>query len=310
MRSLAARLRALLAACLAGVLLAGPTNAAAQYGDEREARSLSGVLKRVKSAGVVRLGYRLDAIPFSFEAPGGRPYGYSIDLCDAIVESIAEAVGVAVLRVEYVRVTPADRIAKVVDGQVDLECGATTNTAARRRQVAFSPLVFVAGTRLLVKRGSAIRSARDLDGRKVVVVRGTTNEEAMRELAASPARSITVLSADGYERALQMLAGGEADALAADDILLTGYIAEKGLRGQYAVVGELLSYEPYGIMFARDAELAATVDAAFARLAATRELRWIYNKWFLRALPSGVRLGLPMSPQLQRSFEVLGLPPE
>jgi glutamate/aspartate transport system substrate-binding protein len=64
-------------------------------------------------------------------------------------------------------------------------------------------------------------------------------------------------------------------------------------------------------MFARDdAPLAAAVDAAFRRLAASRELRWIYDKWFLRALPSGIRLGLPMSAELQRSFEVLGLPPD
>jgi len=304
-----ARLRALGLACLAGVLLAG--GAFAQAVDEREARPLAGALKRIKAAGVVRLGYRQAAIPFSLEGPGGRPYGYSIDLCEVIVEQIAEAVGVAVLRVEYRRVTPADRIAQVVDGQIDLECGATTSNAERRRQVAFSPLIYVAGTRLLVKRGSAIRSLRDLAGRTVAVVRGTTNEQAMRQLAAARTRSFTVLVADDYERALEQLASGAADALAADDILLTSYVAEKGLRGQYAVVGELLSYEPYGIMFARgDAPLAEAVDAAFRRLATTREIRWIYNKWFLRSLPSGIRLGLPMSAQLERSFEVLGLPPD
>jgi glutamate/aspartate transport system substrate-binding protein len=177
--------------------------------------------------------------------------------------------------------------------------------------VAFSPLVFVAGTRLLVRQGSPVRSVRDLAGRKVAVARGTTNEQAMNQLAALRKRSFAVLAADDYEQALQKLAAGEVDALAADDILLTGYIAEKGLRGRYAVVGELLSYEPYGIMFARgDAPLAEAVDATFRRLATSREIRWIYNKWFLRPLPSGIRLGLPMSAELQRSFEVLGLPPD
>jgi ABC-type amino acid transport substrate-binding protein len=305
-----ARLRRWAVACLAGILLAS-ANASSQYGEDRDARPLTGVLKRIKDAGVVHLGFRQNAIPFSFEGHDGRPYGYSIDLCQAIVENIAEAVGVVVLRVEYRRVTPADRIAQVLDGRVDLECGATTNNAERRKQVAFSPLIFVAGTRLLVKRGGPVRTVRDLGGRKVVVARATTNEDAMRRLAAKAARSFTVLAAGDYPQALEKLAAGEADALAADDILLTGYLAEKGLRGQYAVVGELLSFEPYGIMFARDdAPLAEAVDAAFRRLATSRELRWIYNKWFLRALPSGIRLGLPMSPQLQRSFEILGLPPE
>jgi glutamate/aspartate transport system substrate-binding protein len=301
-----------LVAWVVGVaLLAAGTITTAQPVEEPAAVALTGVLKRIKAAGVVRLGYRQDAVPFSFEGSGGRPHGYSIDLCQEIVDELARTVGSGSLRIEYRRVTPADRIAQVVDGGIDLECGATTNTAERRKQVAFSPLIFVAGTRLLVRHGSPVRSVRDLVGRKVVVVRGTTNEQAMNQLAALRKRSFEVLAADDYEQALQKLAAGEVDALAADDILLTGYIAEKGLRGRYAVVGELLSYEPYGIMFVRgDAPLAAAVDAAFRRLAASREIRWIYNKWFLRPLPSGIRLGLPMSAELQRSFEVLGLPPD
>jgi glutamate/aspartate transport system substrate-binding protein len=308
---LAAPLRGLAAACAAGLLLTVAVDAAAQYVDQREARPLAGVLKRIKASGAVRLGYRQDAVPFSYEGPGGRPHGYSIDLCHEVVDEMARAIGVASLHIEYRRVTAADRIVQVVDGRIDLECGATTNTAERRRQVAFSPLIFVAGTRLLVRHGGAVRSVRDLAGRQIVVVRGTTNEKAMNELAALRKRSFTVLVADDYEQALARLTAGEVDALAADDILLTGYVAEKGLRGRYAVVGELLSYEPYGIMFARDdPSLAETVDAAFRRLAASREIGWIYNKWFVRPLPSGVRLGLPMGIELQRSFELLGLPPD
>jgi len=305
---LAALLRALCLGCAALLL---PAAAGAQYGAEREAKPLTGVLKRIKESGVIRIGYRQAAIPFSYESADGRPYGYAIDLCHEIVEDIADAAGIAMLVVQYRRVTPADRIEQVVNGSVDLECGATTNTAERRRQVAFSPLTFVAGTRLLVKNGSEVRSARQLPGRKVAVVRGTTNEEAMRHLSTTIARGATIVVADDYAQALVMLATGEADAFAGDDILLAAFIAERGLQRQYAVVGELLSHEPYGIMFARDdPALAQAVDAAFRRMAASRELRWIYNKWFLRTLPSGIRLGLPMSQELARSFEVLGLPPE
>ncbi len=103
---------------------------------------------------------------------------------------------------------------------------------------------------------------------------------------------------------------GAADAFAGDNVLLAAYLAEHGLRRRYAIVGELLSYEPYGMMFARDDALAAVVLAAFKRLATTRELAVIYNTWFMRPLPSGVRLGLPLSGRLERSFEILGLPPE
>ena len=111
--------------------------------------------------------------------------------------------------------------------------------------------------------------------------------------------------ADGFA----LVEAGGADAVAADEVLLLGVLAERGQRARYDLVGEWLSYEPYGIMYARDdAPLARAVVATFERLARTRELRWIYLRWFERQLPSGVRLGLPMSPQLQRAFEVLGLP--
>ncbi len=291
------------------LLVALAPAASAQPLDEPPAQALSGVLKRIKEAGVVRLGYREGAVPFSYAGPDGKPIGYSIDLCLAIVPDIAEAAGAALLRVEYRRVTPEDRFAQVAAGSVDLECGVSTNTAARRELVAFSPVIFVAGTRLLVKRGGPVRSARDLPGRQAVVVRGTTNEEAMRTLAAAPGRGFRLAVTDDYETAIARVASGEADALAADDVLLAGFLAGKGRRAQFAVVGGLLSYERYGIAFAKgDAPLAGAVAAGFRRLATTRELRWTYDRWFLRTLPTGERLGLPMSVELQRSFEVLGLP--
>jgi glutamate/aspartate transport system substrate-binding protein len=294
-------------AAAACCLLAAPVSA--QLDDEP--RALTGTLKRIKDARVVRLGAREAAVPFASINASGQASGYSIDLCLAIVDDLAAAIGVNSLRVEYRRVTPADRIEQVVDGRIDLECGATTNTAERRERVAFSPPTFIAGTRLLVKRGSPVRSLRDLAGHKVVVVRGTTNETAMRRWAAAPGRQLQLLVAEGYEAALARVASGEAAALAADDVLLAGHIAERRLQRDYAIVGELLSYEPYGIVYARNDEgLDAVVRATFTRLAASGEIRSIYNKWFTRPLPSGVQLRWPMNTQLARTFERLGMPPE
>lgn len=300
-----------LIACCAAIALAGAAAALAQPIDEPPAKALTGVLKRIKAAGAVRIGYRESAIPFSFAGPaGGQPYGYSIDLCLAVVEDLAAAVGGRDLRVEYRRVTPEDRFDQVVQGRVDLECGSSTSNAERRKRVAFSPVIFVAGTRLLVKSGGPVRSIRDMAGKTVVVVAGTTNEAAMRELATGRARGMRVAAAKGYPQAIAELVEGRADALAADDVLIAGLLAEHRVGG-YVMVGQALTHEPYGIVFARDdPALAEVVQGAFARLAATRELRWIYNKWFLRTLPSGVRLGLPMSPALERAFQVLGLPPD
>ena len=275
------------------------------------AEVLTGTLARIRHSGVVRIGYRERALPFSFAGAGGIPYGYSIDLCMAIVEQIADAIGGRTPRIEYRRVTPGDRIDLVVRGEIDLECGATSNTPQRRQQVAFSPVTFVTGTKLAVGRTSGLRSRRDLEGRTIAVARGTTNEEAIRHIIATERRRVAVVATEDLEKAFALLADGKADAVASDDVLLLGYLAESGLRGAYVVVGEFVSFDSYGIMFARDdPALAATVAAAFERLAVTRELRWIYQRWFVRQLPSGIRLGLPMSPHLQRSFELIGLPPE
>jgi len=296
---------------IAMLAVAGTGAAGAQPPDEPPAVALSGALKRIKAAGVVRIGYREGAVPFAFAGRDGAAYGYSIDICHAIVDEISRAVGGAALRVEYRRVTPADRVEQVVDGRVDLECGATTGSGERRERVAFSPLIFVAGTRLLVKRAGGIRSERDLPGRRVVVARGTTNEAAMRKLGARPGRAFELQVADDFARAFEQLATGAADALAADDILIAGFLAQRDPRGTYAMVGEPLSHEPYGIMFAKgDPPLAEAVQSAFTRLAQTREIRWIYDKWFMRTLPSGARIGLPMGTQLRRAFELIGLSPD
>jgi glutamate/aspartate transport system substrate-binding protein len=305
----ARRLPAFLLAIAAAVCCLVSTPASAQVGDEP--RALTGVLKRVKDARAVRLGVREAAVPFASINASGQASGYSVDICLAIVDDLAAAIGVNALRVEYRRVAPSDRIEQVVDGRIDLECGATTNTAERRERVAFSPPTFIAGTRLLVKRGSPVRSLHDLAGRNVVVVRSTSNEAAMRRWAADPGRRLQLVVAEDYDAALARVAGGEAAALAADDVLLAGHVAERGLQRDYAIVGELLSYEPYGIVYARnDAGLDAVVIATFTRLAASGEIRSIYNKWFMRPLPSGVKLRWPMSPQLTRHFERLGMHPE
>src|SRR3954465_2290780 len=165
----------------AGLLLAAAlltTTALAQTGAE----GLSPTLAAIKKNHVVRLGYRESSPPFSFMDPSNRPIGYSLELCEAIVEEIGIEVDDADLKIEYVKVTSDDRIAAVMQGKIDLECGSTTANAERRKQVAFSPLIFVAGTKLMVPKGSSISAPADLRGKTVVVTKGTTNEQAMQNL--------------------------------------------------------------------------------------------------------------------------------
>jgi glutamate/aspartate transport system substrate-binding protein len=133
----------------------------------------------------------------------------------------------------------------------------------------------------------------------------------MREIDRLHRLAVTFVAVDDYREALQLVATGKADALAADEVLLRGLLAETDRSREFRLVGELLSFEPYGIMYPRDdPALADVVDRTLRNLAASREIVWIYNRWFVRALPSGRRLDLPMGAQLRRSLELLGLPPD
>jgi glutamate/aspartate transport system substrate-binding protein len=272
---------------------------------------LTGTLARVARAGVVKLGYREDAAPFSFVSKAGVPAGYSIDLCREVVDAIRDAVGGRPLGIEFVRVTAADRIGRVANGEVDLECGSTTNTRERRERVAFSPTIFVAGTKLGVPRGSRVRSVSDLAGSAVAVVRGTTNEAALREVVPLRRLAVDLVAVDDLAAAFALLDAGKVQAVAGDDVLLLGQVVRAGKRRDYAIVGEYLSFERYGLAFARgDAAFAELVEEKLRELAVAKELMRTYGKWFVRTLPNGVRLGLPMGAELRRSFEILGQPPE
>ena len=137
----------------------------------------------MRASGTITIGYRESSIPFSYLSARDEPIGYSIDLCKLLVDAISEEVG-RTIAIKWLPVTPETRIDAVASGQVDLECGSTTSNLERQKRVSFSPTIFVSGTKLLVKKGSPIRSFRDLAGKKVAVTAGTTNEKTLRDLAA------------------------------------------------------------------------------------------------------------------------------
>ncbi|MDR7039158.1 glutamate/aspartate transport system substrate-binding protein [Methylobacterium sp. BE186] len=270
---------------------------------------LTGTLRKAAETGEVVIGYRSSSVPFSFVEKGGRPIGYSIDLCQEIVDDIGRATGREGLRIRYEPVTAEGRIPAVTSGMVDLECGSTTTNAERRKSVAFSPILFVSATKLLVTRESGLRSYRDLGGRKVVVTAGTTNEAPLRAMLAKSGIAAEILTAGDHAESFALLKDGRADAFATDEVLLYGLKAGEGREGAaYTVLPEKLSFEPYAVMFRRDdPDLAALVGDTFRRLAASRELRWIYDKWFLKRLPNGERLDIPMSEELRTGFLTMGL---
>ena len=264
---------------------------------------LTGTLAKARDTGSITIAHRTSSIPFSYLSARGEPIGYSIDLCKLLVEAIGEEVGRS-LNIKWQPVTSETRIASITSGQSDLECGSTTSNLERRKLVSFSPVIFVSGTKLLVKKGSPIRSYRDLGGRKVAVTAGTTNEQAMRELTRRFKLNFDLRIAADHAASFALLTAGEVDAFATDDVLLYGLLAQNKRQADYVVIGEFLSYDPYGIMYRRDdSQLARVISEAFHTLAADGEIERRYKHWFLRKLPSGESLDLPMSPQLEETIK-------
>jgi glutamate/aspartate transport system substrate-binding protein len=271
--------------------------------------ALACTLKKVKDTGTLTLGYRESSLPFSYLNRRQQPIGYAIDLCREIGEEVSTELDGMEVRLAFVPVTPANRLLKVTSGEIDLECGSTTGNVQRRKEVAFSPVFFVAGTKLMVPKSSAVQSYRDFAGKTVVVTAGTTNEAALRALSDKQKLGMNIVAAPDHAQSLDMLVAGKAEAFATDDVLLYGFIATSAAARNMKVVGEYLSYDPYGLVYRRDdPDFAAVVDRAFARMAAERRLAELYNKWFLRRLPTGETLNLPISPQLEEMFRMLGQP--
>ena len=268
----------------------------------------TGTLKRIAESSVVRIGYRENSPPFAFLDAQKKPVGYSLDLCEIVVEEIGKELAKD-LRVEFKPVSPENRFDKVTSGDVDLECGSTTNNAERRKTVAFSPTMFVTGTKLMVRRGSGILNFRNLADKTVVLTRGTVHETAVPKLAERQKIPIKFVFAGDHRESFDLLAAGKADAFANDDVQLYGMLAETKSAADFRVVGDFLTYADYALMFRKDdPDFAEVVERAFHRLAGSREIVAIYERWFQKPLPSGARLNLPMSPHLEELFRVQGLP--
>ena len=273
------------------------------------AQELIGTLKKIKDSGTITLGVRETSIPFSYLDDKQQAIGYSIDLCMAIVEEVKKELMMPTLMVKTNPVTSQTRIPLMANGTIDMECGSTTNNLTRQKQVAFAPVTFVTGTKLLVKKSSKIKSYKDLKGKTVVVTQGTTNERTIKALSDKENLNIKFLNAKDHAESFLTVESGRAAAFSMDDVLLYGLIAKAKKPKDFDVVGDYLSYDPYGIMFRKnDADFAIVANRALAGLMRSGEINKIYDKWFIGKLPSGETIGMPMSPLLKVGFQLQALP--
>jgi glutamate/aspartate transport system substrate-binding protein len=283
--------------------------AAAVLASPSMAQELTGTLKKIKDTGTITVGHRESSIPFSYLDEKQQPIGYSMDLCAAVVEEVKKELMLPTLTVKYNPVTSQTRIPLMSNGTVDIECGSTTNNLTRQKQVAFAPITFVTGTKLLVKKASKIKSYKDLKNKTVVVTQGTTNERTIKALSDKDNLNIKFLNAKDHAESTLTVETGRAVAFAMDDVLLYGQIAKSKKPKDLEVVGDYLSYDPYGIMYRNnDSAFGVVVNRALSGLMRSGDINKIYDKWFMNKLPDGSLIGMPMSPLLKAGFQLQALP--
>ena len=266
--------------------------------------SAAGVLDKVQAGGALVIAHRESSVPFSYiDTRSGKPVGYALDLCLRLAEAVRKQTGRKDMKVEFLMVTPANRMAAIEQGKADMECGSTTNNAQRRQTVAFTVPHFITGARMLVKAESTINAMEDLKGKKLVSTKGTSPMALVTQANRQRLMGITIVEAPDHARALEMVEKGEADAFVMDDVLLNGLAAARPDPRALKVVGKFLSTEPLAIMLPKaDTAFKKLVDEEMKRIITSREIHPIYEKWFLQPIPpSSTNLNLPIS-YLLRDF--------
>ena len=265
------------------------------------AEPAEGTLRTIARTKTIRLGYLKEAVPFSFAESAGKPMGYSIDLCQRVVAGLQQKLELPQIDVKWVEVNTANRFERVVDGTIDLECGTSTITLSRQKQVNFSLMTWADGGSFLVKPDVPVRALADLAGKKIAVIQGTTTERALRQALNDRLVNAEVLPVKEHLDGLNAVAKGTVDAYASDQTVLVGLAIAVSGQIQLKMAEMQFSFEPYGLTLRRnDPDFKLAVDEVLARLYRSGQILEIYDRWF-------GKLGKP-SPAIFAVYNLAGLP--
>ena len=254
-------------------------------------------LKKIKDSGSITEGVRESSGALAFTLGDGKYTGFHYDVCAHIIDDIKKHLGMAKIDVKYQPVTSQNRIPLVQNGTVDLECGSTTNNAARQKDVAFAPALYVEEVRIAVKKNSGIKGIADLNGKTVATTTGTTSVQLLRKNKRAQGMDFKELNGKDHSDSFLLLESGRADAFVMDGQILAGLISKAKNPGDYAIVGEPLSVEPIAIMYRKDdPAFKKLVDDSVRAMAKSGEVAKLYDKWFMQPIPPGnTKVNLPAS---------------
>ncbi|MBN8505343.1 MAG: amino acid ABC transporter substrate-binding protein [Burkholderiales bacterium] len=254
-------------------------------------------LKKIKDSGSVTMGVRESSGALSFTLGDGRYAGYHVDICEQVLRDVRRQLGLSALAVKYQLVTSQNRIPLVQNGNVDIECGSTTNNLTRQKDVAFAVTTFVEEVRIAVKANSGISSINQLNGKTVATTTGTTSVQTLRRHERANGVDFKEIFGKDHADSFLLLESGRADAFVMDSQILAGNISKSKAPGDFRIVGETLSVEPIAIMIRKDdPAFKKAVDDSIKAMMKSGEIAKLYDKWFMQAIPpANTKLGLAAS---------------
>ena len=253
-------------------------------------------IAKVKAAGVITMGVRDSSGALSFTLGDGKYTGFHYEVCQHIIANLEKVAGKK-LEVKYQPVTSQNRIPLVQNGTVDIECGSTTNSAVRQKDVAFANTVYVEEVRIAVKANSGITSIAQLNGKNVATTTGTTSVQLLRKNERATGVDFKEVFGKDHADSFLLLESGRADAFVMDGQILAGNIATAKNPADFKIVGEVLSVEPIAIMFRKDdPAFKKLADDTIAAMVKSGEMAKLYDKWFMQPIPpKNTKVGLPPS---------------
>lgn len=261
-------------------------------------------LKKIKDSGSVTMGVRESSGALSYTLGDGKFTGYHVEICERVLSDVRKQLGMSSLSVKYQPVTSQNRIPLVTNGTVDIECGSTTNNAARQKDVAFAVTTFVEEVRIAVKAASGINSINQLAGKNVATTTGTTSVQTLRRHERANGVDFKEVFGKDHADSFLLLESGRADAFVMDGSLLAGLIAKSKNPAEYKIVGEVLSVEPIAIMMRKDdPAFKKAVDDSIKAMIKSGDVAKLYDKWLLQPIPpANTKVGLAMSDNLKAAL--------
>ena len=257
----------------------------------------SGTLDKIKSSGTITLGVRESSGALGFTLGDGKYVGFHTEMAERISADLRKKLGLSSLTVKFQPVTSQNRIPLIENGTVDLECGSTTNNAARQKQVSFAVTTYVEEVRIAVKANSGITSISQLNGKKVATTTGTTSVQLLRKHERANGVNFEEVFGKDHADSFLLLESGRADAFVMDGQILAGNIAKAKNPKDFRIVGEVLNVEPIACMLRKDDPAFKTaVDDSIKGMIKSGDLAKLYDKWFMQPIPpSNTPVGLPLS---------------